>query len=71
MKKENTTFAQLPDLLTMEDLAALFGVSQLMAYSMLHSGSLPTTMVGKRTVVPKKAFIQWLDGKFKSPVGSK
>ena len=49
-----------PELLTIESVARLIGVSRSRAYQMAATGSLPAVYLGRSVRVPKAAFAEWL-----------
>ena len=68
-KKENKTemnntnlilSEQLPITLTADHVAAALGISRANAYILLRSDGFPTLHIGKRMVVPKDRFLQWI-----------
>ena len=61
MKKQINTIGELPLVLKAEDVAAAMGISRAFAYQLLHSKSFPTIHIGKRMVVYRESFIQWLE----------
>lgn len=61
MKKEYATFDQLPLTLQASDLSAILGISRAGAYMLMHRYDFPTLFIGKRMVVPRDKFFQWMD----------
>jgi excisionase family DNA binding protein len=51
----------LPLTLEASDIAKLLNISKANAYQLLHSKSFPSVQVGRRLIVPKPAFIKWLE----------
>ena len=51
---------QLPITLTADHVAAALGISRANAYILLRSDGFPTLHIGKRMVVPKDRFLQWI-----------
>lgn len=60
MLKMFTTTDQLPLVLNAEQVAAVLQISRAGAYTLMHSEDFPTIRIGKRMVVAKDAFFQWL-----------
>ena len=56
-----TSFDQLPLILGAEQVAAVLGISRSNAYALLHQEDFPTIRIGKRLLVAKDEFIQWMD----------
>lgn len=54
-------FADLPISLNGSDVAAVLNISRAMAYNLMSSEGFPTLSIGKRKVVPKDAFIRWVE----------
>ena len=47
--------------LTVEEAAALLGISRALAYELVGRGELPSLRLGRRLVVPRKALNELLD----------
>jgi excisionase family DNA binding protein len=47
---------------TVDEAAGLLGVSRGVAYEQVRSGIIPARRLGKRWVVPKRQFHEWLEG---------
>ena len=56
-----TSLDQLPLTLKAEELAAVLGISRAGAYTLMRSKGFPTIFIGKRMVVYRDKFIQWMD----------
>ena len=56
-------YRELPVFLNARMVADLLGVSQSTAYELMHEKSFPTLQVRSRLVVPKDAFLDWMNGK--------
>ena len=52
---------ELPYTLSVEELAAFLGISRVGAYNLAHAKGFPTLRVGKRILVPRDLFLQWMD----------
>lgn len=60
MKNEITTYDQLPLTLNADQVGQVLGISRSLAYELLRSKEFPTVRIGKRMLVPKDRFIEWL-----------
>lgn len=60
MVKEFKSFADLPLVLEVDEIAAVLRISRALAYEVLHQHGFPTVRIGKRMVVPRDAFIAWI-----------
>jgi excisionase family DNA binding protein len=47
---------------SVDEVAALLGIARGVAYEAVRDGSIPATRVGRRWLVPRKRFHNWLDG---------
>ena len=56
-------YDELPVFLNARMVADLLGVSQSTAYELMHEKNFPTLQVGSRLVVPRDAFLEWMNGK--------
>ena len=54
-------YSELPLTLSVPEVAAVLGISRAGAYELVHSASFPKVKIGKRILVPKDKFIEWLD----------
>ena len=65
--KENditvTSFDQLPLTLNADQVAAILSISRANAYTLMHSEGFPTIQIGKRMVVHRDMFIDWMNNK--------
>ena len=55
------SYDELPLFLNAETVAKVLGVSPSSGYELMHEKDFPDLRVGKRIVVPKERFIQWVD----------
>ena len=62
--KKYTSYAQLPLALTAMDIAAILGISKYNAYCLMRSEGFPMMRMGRRLLVQKKQFIEWMDENF-------
>lgn len=51
----------LPLSLTVTDVASVLGLSMRNAYELCHSKGFPCVQVGRRMIIPKLAFIKWME----------
>ena len=56
-----TNYDQLPLFLNAEMVAKVLGVSPSSGYELLHEDGFPVLRLGNRMVVPKDAFIRWVE----------
>lgn len=56
-----TSFDQLPVMLNATDIAAVLGISKVQAYTLIHRGDFPTICIGKRYIVPRDHFVEWIN----------
>lgn len=56
-----TSLDQLPVAVQAEDIAAVLGISRAGAYTLMRSKGFPTIFIGKRMVVYRDKFIQWMN----------
>ena len=61
--KESTykTYDELPLFLNAATVSSVLGVSPASAYELMHEKDFPTLSVGRRMVVPKEKFIEWVE----------
>ncbi len=55
-----TALADLPELLTVDEVAALYRVSRTSAYDAVRAGDIPSVKIGRRVRVPKAALLRAL-----------
>ena len=56
-----TSYTQLPLSLIANDIAAVLGISRANAYTLMRAKGFPTIFIGKRMIVPRDKFIEWMD----------
>ena len=61
MTAEIITYEQLPLTLKADQIAAVLGISRANAYTLLRREDFPTLRIGKRMLVPRDRFIQWIE----------
>ena len=62
--KEKITYSsldQFPLALCAEDVAQALNISRGNAYALLHREDFPTIHIGKRMIVPRDRFFEWMD----------
>lgn len=55
------SYDELPIVLSAKDVAAALCISRSGAYALMGREDFPSIPVGKRILVPKRLFIQWLE----------
>ena len=55
------SYDELPLFLNAETVAKVLGVSPSSGYELMHEDGFPVLRVGSRMVVPKDAFIRWVE----------
>ena len=55
------TYDDLPLFLNAEQVAAMLGIALSSTYELMHQPNFPTLRIGRRIVVPKEKFIQWVE----------
>ena len=61
METTYTSYTQLPLSLDANDIAAVLGISRANAYTLMRAKGFPTIFIGKRMIVPRDKFIEWMD----------
>ena len=61
METTYTSYNQLPFSLNANDIAAVLGISRANAYTLMRAKGFPTIFIGKRMIVPRDKFIEWMD----------
>ena len=61
LKTKYTNIDELPLSLTVEDVSRILGIGKQNAYELCHSEGFPSVMVGRRIIIPKLAFIRWME----------
>ena len=47
---------------SIQEVAEALGISQSYAYQLVRSGVIPSLELGKKRVIPKNKFEQWING---------
>jgi excisionase family DNA binding protein len=61
MKNKFTSFDELPITISADEVAMVLGISRANAYSLMHTKGFPTIILGRRMIVPKDKFIEWIE----------
>ena len=56
-----TSYDELPLFLNAATVAKVLGVSPSGGYELMHEQGLPALRIGNRIVVPKDAFVKWIE----------
>lgn len=56
-----TSYNQLPLSLRADDVAAVLGISRANAYTLMRAKGFPTIIIGRRMIVPRDKFLEWMD----------
>ena len=61
--KESTykSYDELPLFLNATAVAKVLGIAPSSAYELMHEKEFPALRIGNRIVVPKEAFIRWVE----------
>lgn len=70
MDKSFKNIEELPITLNGDDIAAALNISRAGAYNLMNSQGFPSLRIGKRIVVPKEAFLKWIDSNLGKPIGA-
>ena len=62
------SYDELPLMLSIMDIAALFGISRSHAYDLVHEEGFPAMEIGSRIIIPKDALIKWIEAKTNTSV---
>ncbi len=62
-KNTYKSYDELPLMLSVMDIAALFGISRSHAYDLVHEEGFPVMEIGSRIIVPKDALMDWIKRK--------
>ena len=60
-QKQYHSLEELPLMMNMADVAAVLGISRAGAYKLAHDSSFPAFQIGRRIVVSREKFIDWLN----------
>ena len=60
-QKRYHSLEELPLMMNMADVAAVLGISKAGAYKFAHSADFPAIQIGRRIVVSREKFVDWLN----------
>ena len=60
-----TSFDDLPVMLSVKDVCTVLGLSTAKTYKVVNTDGFPKLNVGKRLIVPKDRFIEWINSNTK------
>ena len=60
-QKQYHSMEELPLMMNMTDVSSVLGISRAGAYKLAHSADFPSFQIGKRIVVSREKFLEWLD----------
>ncbi len=63
MEKQFKTYDDLPLMLSVQDVAAVLGISRAGAYELVKSDGFLAMNIGSRIIVPKEEFLLWIKQK--------
>lgn len=55
------SYQDLPLTLTAPEVGEVLGISRATAYELVRSEGFPRMKIGKRILIPRDKFIQWID----------
>ncbi len=55
------SYEELPLFLNAETVAQALGISPSSGYELMHEQGFPSLRIGNRIVIPKDAFIRWVE----------
>ena len=60
-QSQYNSYDDLPLFLNADMVARVLGVSSSTSYELMHEKDFPALRIGNRIVVPKEAFIRWVE----------
>lgn len=63
MGNKYKSYEELPLMLSVIQVAEVLGISKTSAYELVHSDDFPSITIGKRLIIPKDKFIEWIKTK--------
>ncbi|WP_433543363.1 helix-turn-helix domain-containing protein [Neomoorella humiferrea] len=60
MSQRVKSFEDLPEILTVNELQSVLGVSRVTAYQLVHQNGFPSFRLGRALRIPKRALLDWL-----------
>ncbi len=61
MQTQYKNYDELPLSLSAKDISSILGISKGSAYTLMHSNDFPTIQVGRKLIVAKSKFIEWVN----------
>ena len=61
-QKQYHSLEELPLMMNMAEVAAVLGISRAGAYKLAHNEAFPAFQIGRRIVVLREKFLNWLNG---------
>lgn len=61
MKLNVKDYSELPLNLTVDQVAGVLGIGRVQAYNLVHTEGFPMLRNGRRIIVPKQHFLNWMD----------
>ncbi len=61
MQTQYKNYDELPLSLSAKDISSILGISKGSAYTLMHSHDFPTIQVGRKLIVAKSKFIEWVN----------
>ena len=61
-QKQYHSLEELPLMMNMAEVAAVLGISRAGAYKLAHNEAFPAFQIGRRIVVSREKFLNWLNG---------
>ena len=58
---QGTDLSSYTDSLTVDDIAKILHIGRVQAYNLVHRQDFPKLKIGKRIVIVKSAFVNWLN----------
>ena len=56
-----TSYEELPLFLNANDLSKVIGIAPSSCYELMHEKDFPSIRIGKRLIVQRDKFIEWVD----------
>ena len=60
-QKQYYSLEELPLMMNLTDVAAVLGISRVGAYKLAHDSHFPAFQIGRRIVVSREKFLDWLN----------
>ena len=60
-QKQYHSLEELPLMMNIADVATVLGISRAGAYKLAHSADFPAFQIGRRVIVSREKFIDWLN----------